>query len=34
MVDASVYYTYWWLGVGELGIKIKGDVVNTRGEKQ
>ncbi len=31
MVDASVYMTSWWFLIGESGIKIKGDVVNTRG---
>lgn len=31
MVDASVYSTGWWFLVGQTGIKIKGDVVNTRG---
>ena len=33
MVDASVYKTGWWFGFGEIGIKIKGNVVNTKGEK-
>jgi len=33
MVDASVYNTGWWFGIGEVGIKIKGNVVNTKGEK-
>lgn len=32
MVDASVYVTSWWFLIGETGIKIKGDVVNTKGE--
>ncbi|MDY4842150.1 MAG: hypothetical protein SO314_07295 [Alphaproteobacteria bacterium] len=31
MVDASVYVTSWWFLIGETGIKIKGDVVNTKG---
>ena len=34
MVNASVYHTGWWLGIGEVGIKIKGDVINTKGEQQ
>lgn len=34
MVNASVYVTGWWFLIGEMGIKIKGDVVNTRGGKQ
>ena len=34
MVNASVYVTGWWFLIGEVGIKIKGDVVNTRGGKQ
>jgi hypothetical protein len=33
MVDASVYSTGWWFLVGEVGIKIKGTVVNTKEEK-
>lgn len=31
MVDASVYVTQWWFLVGQVGIKIKGDVVNSKG---
>ncbi len=31
MTDASVSTTGWWFLVGETGIKIKGNVVNTKG---
>jgi len=30
MIDASVYTYHWWFIVGQVGIKIKGDVINTR----
>ncbi len=31
MVDASVYITNWWFLIGQNGLKIKGNVVNTKG---
>lgn len=31
MVDPSVSTTGWWFLIGQSGLKIKGDVVNTRG---
>ena len=33
MIDASVSTTGWWFLVGQTGLKIKGDVVNTKGSK-
>ena len=31
MLNASLHYTSWWLGIGRFGYEIKGTVVNTRG---
>ncbi len=32
MVDASISATSWWFLIGQTGLKIKGDVVNTKGD--
>lgn len=33
MVNASIYVRQWWFLIGQIGISIKGDVVNTKGRK-
>ena len=33
LVDASLYYKYWWFIIGQSTIQIKGTVVDTRGVK-
>lgn len=33
MINASVYVRQWWFLIGRSGIRIKGDVVNTKRRK-
>jgi hypothetical protein len=30
MIDASLYSTGWWFLVGQVGLEIRGSVVNTQ----
>ena len=34
MLDASLYSTGWWFLVGEMGLELRGTVVNTQGGKK
>lgn len=34
MIDASLYYKYWWFIVGQESLILKGTVVNTKSEKE
>lgn len=33
ITNASIYRTDWWFIVGQIGIEVTGDVVNTKGVK-
>ena len=30
MIDASLYSTSWWFLVGQVGLELRGTVVNTK----
>lgn len=34
IINGTIYSTFWWFFVGQVGVKVTGDVVNTNGSVQ